>query len=47
MRELLVKGSQIRTTQQNQRPLQVRCNGKDARAGGKYTSGRGKKSNVM
>jgi len=41
------KGGEMRTTQPNQRPLQVRCNGKDARAGGKYTSGRGKKSNVI
>jgi|MudIll2142460700_1097286.scaffolds.fasta_scaffold495193_1 hypothetical protein len=31
----------------NPRPLQVRCNGKVARTGWKYTSGRGKKSNVI
>ncbi|MBP1753350.1 MAG: hypothetical protein H6Q57_2186 [Geobacteraceae bacterium] len=41
------RGGEIRTTQPNQRPLQVRRNGKDARTGGKYTSGRGKKSNVI
>jgi len=41
------RGGEIPTTQPNQRPLQVRCNGKDANDAGKYNLGRGEKSNEI
>jgi hypothetical protein len=41
------RGGEIRTTQPNQRSLEVRCNGKDARTGEEYTLARSKKSNKI
>jgi hypothetical protein len=45
--KLCWKGSKIRTTQPNQRLLQVRCNGKNVVTGGKYTLVLGQKSNEI
>jgi hypothetical protein len=45
--ELHWRGGENQTSQPNQRPFQARCNGKDVRTGGIYTSGPGKKSNVI
>jgi len=39
--------SEVRTDYRNQRPLQVRWNGKDANAGEKYNLVRGQKSNEI
>jgi hypothetical protein len=41
------RGGEIRTTQPNQRSLQVRCNGKDARTGEEYTLAQFQKSNKI
>jgi hypothetical protein len=41
------KRSETETTQPNQRPLQVRCNGKNARDNGKYTLYFHQKSNEI
>jgi len=41
------RDGETQTTQPDQRPLQVRCNGKDANTDGKYTLVLGQKSNEI